>query len=149
MVHVPAMMRCCLFASILKPCFALNDSDAGTARGLRSKQQMSPSTRFLYLELHLLCYHFTKQQQTDTPSPINMLSAQQPLYEPKISNNTQHPSHPPVQLFKRFVKDPVFVIVEVNSPDDVDIPTKVRHGACSAARLACVACVACAAFVVP
>jgi hypothetical protein len=30
-----------------------------------------------------------------------------------------------LQVFKRFVKDPVFVIVEVNSPDDVDIPTKV------------------------
>ena len=30
-----------------------------------------------------------------------------------------------MQLFKRFVPDPAFVIVEVNSPDDVDIPTKV------------------------
>jgi len=28
------------------------------------------------------------------------------------------------ELFKRFVPDPAFVIVEVNSPDDVDIPTK-------------------------
>jgi hypothetical protein len=45
--------------------------------------------------------------------------ASPPTLLPKSSSNSS-------QVFKRFVKDPVFVIVEVNSPDDVDIPTKAR-----------------------